>query len=494
MTTKQKPGVGAWGPWIAMAAAVILTAKGEFDLAVLAHFSAWIAWMFPVMVDVYVITSFHRRRWMDMVIGMLLMIFCQIAVHLVPVYITAGEQTPWRLVVAVACIAPVVVVRVKFLTGKTAAEIAAEQQAAQRTDELRAALEETAGARRALAETQASAATTAEQARAEIAGLVQAETQASQAREQAEIRAEQAEALAATQAAQRAEMQTRAQAEIREHARVAAEAQEAAELAQQARVEQAELARLAEGRLAEAREAADRANTVRVHAEQQAHARIQQVTSTAEQAEQGLRQQLAETGQRGEQAERQAAELGEQLRVVNAQLEQAQQVVERQTRELVLVEQQAATADRDHMAALGEAHAARDAALAEAEQARRAASRAAGKAESMTGQPATGGSRRPAIGGRRHPAIAGRRSAEIVLVGDRHSLPALPQELAADLPEVETVAPETVALVLTARIAYPDATQPEIAEVTGKSERTVRKVLTAVPTEQLLALSAGRAA
>lgn len=84
-----------------------------------------------------------------------------------------------------------------------------------------------------------------------------------------------------------------------------------------------------------------------------------------------------------------------------------------------------------------------------------------------------------------------------MLAGDRQSLPALPalpDELAADLPAVETVAPETVALVLTARIAYPGATQPEIAAATGKSERTVRKVLSAVPTEQLLALSDGRAA
>lgn len=430
----------AWGPWIAMAAAVILTAKGEFDLAVDAHFSPWIAWMFPVMIDVYVITAFHRRRWKDMVIGMLLMIFCQVAVHLLPVYIDteAGEEVPWALVVAVACIAPIVVVRVKILTGRTGKEIAAAEEAAQRAEELRAARAETAAARAAQAEAEKAARAETARAEAETAARVEAET-----------RAAEAEARAQAEAETRAEIEAATEAEIAAHAQAAAEVREAAKDAEQRAAAAIEAARLAEGRLAEARDTADRATAARVIAERTATEQIQMLTDAAEQAERDYQDALAAARVDARAAQDRAAELDEMLRAVRAQLEEAQRFAERQAAARAFAEQEAEAIK-----------AARDAMVNELERTRRALARAQEKAE-------TGSGRQP----------------EILRPAGRKSLASVPAELPANLPEVDKVRPETVAIVLTARAENPDATQAALAEITGISDRTIRKVLNAVPAE-----------
>ncbi|WP_254877106.1 hypothetical protein [Verrucosispora sp. NA02020] len=444
----------AWGPWIAMAAAVILTAKGEFDLAVAAHFSPWIAWMFPVMLDVYVITAFSRKRWKDMVVGMLLMIFCQIAVHLLPVYIDtkAGEEVPWGLVVAVACIAPIVVVRVKMLTGRTAEEIAAAAQAAQRAEELQQARAETAAARRAQAEAEAAARTEKARAEAEAAARAKAETRAAESERRAQAEAE-----------TRAEIEAATEAEIAEHVRAVAEAREAARLAQQQASTETQAARLAEGRLAEARDAADRAGAARVIAERTAAEQVRVLTDAAEQAERDHQDALAEARVDARAAQEQAAKLDEEVRVVRAQLDESQRFAERQAAARVHAEQ--------------EAQAVKDAGTGlvnELERTRRALARAQEKAE-----------------------ISGGRQPEILRPAARKTLAAVPAELPADLPEVETVKPEKVAAILIARAENPDATQAELAGLTGISDRTIRKVLNAVPAEivgQVLELTAGRVA
>ena len=460
-----------WGPWVAMAAAVVLTAKGEFDLAVLAHFDEKIAWMFPVMIDVYVVTAFHRRRWKDMVIGMLLMIFCQIAVHLLPVYITEGEKTPWGLVVAVACIAPIVVVRVKILTGRTAKEIAAEQEAAQRADDVRAARAETTAARQALAETKAAAAAAAGQAQAEIAAQAeQARTEiaATEQRAQAEIAArEAAETRAAdveTQAAQvaaQAEIEAGKQAEILREARAeigrlqaaVRDAVEARDAASRHAGEKAQAAGLAQGRLAEARDSADRAVTAKVEAEQRANARLQEMSQASEQAERQLGQQLATATGRAAAAELRVAELAERVRTLAAQLEEARAGAERAGNRAALAQKQVADLERG-----------RDAAFDELERVRRQLARATERAEITV-------ARQPEISGR--PA---RKSAPSTAV-------ALPENLPDIVPSVETVRPETVAAVLIARATFPDATNAELAAATQISDRTIRKVLNAVPAE-----------
>ncbi|MEU9509919.1 hypothetical protein AB0D32_26980 [Micromonospora sp. NPDC048170] len=440
------------GPWIAMAAAVILTAKGEFDLAVLAHFSKWIAWMFPVMLDVYVITAFHRRRWKDMVVGMLLMIFCQIAVHLLPVFITEGEETPWGLVVAVACIAPIVVVRVKILTGRTGKEIAAAEEAARRAEELRTAQAETAAARRAQAEAEAKA--RAETARAE------AETAA---RAEAETRAADAETRARSEAETRAEMQAASEAEIAEHERAAAEAREAVRVAEQRAAAAIEAARVAEGRLAEARDTADRAATARALTEQATTEQVRVLTEAAEQAERDFQQALAEARYTSQAAQDRAAELDETVRALRAQLDQAHRFAESQAVARARAEQESQ--------AITEA---REGLVNELERTRRALARAQEKAE-------TGSARQPEIG----------RSVS------RKTLASVPAQLPANLPEVDKVRPETVALILAARAENRNATQTALKEITGISERTISRVLNAVPAEivdQVLELTSGRVA
>ncbi|MEH0954663.1 hypothetical protein [Micromonospora sp. CPCC 205554] len=449
---KDKLAGVSWGPWIAMTAAVILTAKGEFDLAVLAHFSEWIAWMFPVMIDVYVITAFHRRRWKDMVIGMLLMIFCQIAVHLLPVYITEGEETPWGLVVAVACIAPIVVVRVKILTGRTGKEIEAEQEAVQRAEELQAARAETAAARAAQVKAE-------EKARAETA-RAEAETAA---RAEAETRATEAETAAKAQAEKQAEIEAATEAEIAAHARAAAQAAEAVRAAEQRAAAATEAARLAEGRLAEARDTADRAAAARVLAEQTSAEQVRILTEAAEQAERDYQHALADARFTAQTAQARAEELDEMTRTLQAQLAEAQRFAERQAAAR-------ARAEQDAQAIID----ARDGLVNELERTRRALARAQEKAETTSG-----------------------RQPEIVRPAPRKSLAAVPAELPPGLPEVETVKPEKVAAILVARAENPDATQTALAEITGISDRTIRKVLNAVPAEivgQVLELTSGRVA
>jgi hypothetical protein len=450
---QKKNDFATWGPWVAMLAAVVLTAKGEYDLAVLAHFHPWIAALFPVMIDVYVVAAFHRRRWADMFIAMLLMIFCQIAVHLLPVYINPdeGEQTPWGLVVAVACIAPIVVVRVKMLTGHTEAEISAEQSAAQRAEELRAAQAEIGTARGEVAE---------------IRKRLEAET----LRAETEIAAR---AEAETVAAELPEIRQRLEAEIA--ARGAAERHAG---------EQLRAAQIAEGQLVEARAAADRAGEARVVAEQQAAAQVAQVTAEATAAVEDLRQQLATATGRACYAETQVADLERQVRGMQSQLDEARAAADRATESRVLAERE-----------LTGLQAQRDEQINEIERLRRALARAQeraqGRAETRTGnaaarQPET----RPGNPGGQRAEIPGARRAEIERPAGRKVLAAVPVELPENLPVVETVKAETVARVLAARVALPDATQGELNERTGISDRTIRKVLTAVPADRIGELAA----
>ncbi|GIF08875.1 coiled-coil domain-containing protein [Actinoplanes siamensis] len=459
--------LAAWGPWIAMTAAVVLTAKGEFDLAVLAHFDETIAWMFPVMIDVYVITAFHRRRRKDMIISALLMIFCQIAVHLLPVYITEGEQTPWGLVVAVACIAPIVVVRVKMLTGRTAAEIAAGQHAAQREDELRAAQAEIAGLRRQLTDTRAQAETEIGRASAEAQARQVAETRAAEA----EAQIAQAETRAAAEAETRAEIEAAAKAEI-------GRAEAAAAAAERRAIEQAELARIAQGQLAEARETADRAMVARVVAEQGAAGQVERLTTAAEQIQAQLQARIEQASAAADSANEQVTALGERVRTLQAQLTEAREYGERQSTSKVRTEQLLAGLQAERDDALAELEQTRLAAATEIERLGRQLARASERAE-----------------------IASGRQAEISRGPGRKSLAAVPGALAGNLPVVETVAPETVATVLVAWAETPEATQAELRERTGISDRTIRKVLKAIPAEiagevagQVLALTDGRAA
>ncbi|MEU0155558.1 hypothetical protein [Micromonospora fulviviridis] len=343
-------------------------------------------------------------------------------------------------------------------SGRKHAEIEAERQrqaaaeAARRADEVRAARAETAAARAAQAEAEKTA--RAETARAE------AETSA---RVAAETRATEAETAAQVQAEKQAEIEAATEAEIAAHAQAAAEARKAVEAAEQRAAAAIEAARLAEGRLAEARDTADRAAAARVLAEQTSAEQVRILTEATEQAERDYQHALADARFTAQTAQARAEELEETTRTLQAQLAEAQRFAERQATARARAEQEAqAIID------------ARDGLVNELERTRRALARAQEKAETTSG-----------------------RQPEIVRPAPRKSLAAVPAELPPGLPEVETVKPEKVAAILVARAENPDATQTALAEITGISDRTIRKVLNAVPAEivgQVLELTSGRVA
>jgi len=295
--TTGRDDFAVWGERIALGTAVLLTAKGEFDLAVLAHFAVWIAWLYPLMLDVYVITAFHKRRWLDVAISLALMLFSQIAVHLVPVFITAGEETPWGLVMAVACIAPIVVVRVKALTGKTRAEREAEARDNDLAEDARKARAEASAANRKAAE--------------ERAAREAEERKRAEAEERAEAEAagrKRAEEQAAAEAEGRAEERAESEAEIARLIRHAEDVQASARDARTQAAEASDAAARIGGQLDEARLSAERAIAAKVGAEQHISALTEAHAAVSEELER-VRQSYARLQQRAENSGRRQAEI-----------------------------------------------------------------------------------------------------------------------------------------------------------------------------------------
>ncbi|MDW3849636.1 hypothetical protein NMK34_23770 [Micromonospora sp. BRA006-A] len=314
--TRNTDPLAVWGERIALGAAVLLTAKGEFDLAVMAHFAPGIAWIFPVMLDVYVITAFHKRRWLDVIISFSLMLFSQAAVHLVPVWIDfdGGEQAPWGLVLAVACIAPIVVVRVKALTGKTAAEREAEARDYQLAADAR-------------------------EARAEA--------------EEATRKA--AEERAGREAEERKRKAAEERVEAEEHNRKKAE-------------EQAEEDRKALD-LFRSRHAEERAEEDRKNREQVTLLKAQHAEAAAR-----FRQQLDEAQSAGREAREQAAKVSDESSRTAGQLEEARRMAEQAVADKVTAEQHAAAVEQSRQAVVEElarVRAAHDRLLRKAEEADR---------------------------------------------------------------------------------------------------------------------------
>lgn len=328
--------------------------------------------------------------------------------------------------------------------GRKHAEIEAERQrraaaeAETQAEELRVARAETAAARAEQAETAARA--EAETARAEAEAAARAEAETGRA---------EAETRAAAEAETRAEIEAATEAEIAACERVAAEAREDAQAAQQRAAEAVQTQRLAEGRLAEARDAADRAAAARMLVEQTAAEQVRVLTEAFEQAERESQQALAEARYTAQSAQDRATELDDTVRALRAQLDEAQRFAERQATARALAEQEAQTVAE-----------AREGAVNELERTRRALARAQEKPEIRSG-----------------------RRAEIVAPADRKSLAAVAAPLPEGLPEVDKVRPETVALVLAARAENRDATQAELNAATGVSVRTISRVLNAVPAD-----------
>ncbi|MFJ1796540.1 coiled-coil domain-containing protein [Kitasatospora griseola] len=114
----------AWtkAPWAALAAGVGLTASGEYALAVLVGIPEEIGWLLPVAIDVWAMSAIRARRGKEVVAALATMIAANVAYHLAEAHIVGMKQwadgqwhVQWGLIVAVACIAPIVVWRVHAL-------------------------------------------------------------------------------------------------------------------------------------------------------------------------------------------------------------------------------------------------------------------------------------------------------------------------------------------------------------------------------------------
>lgn len=113
----KRPAVDRYGPWVALYAAVGLTASGEFQLAALAGFPGWIAWALPTAIDVYVIQAMRRHR--DVAAALVLMVGTNALYHLAAARlfgVTPDGVATWWLIVAVSAIAPLIVWRVHRIT------------------------------------------------------------------------------------------------------------------------------------------------------------------------------------------------------------------------------------------------------------------------------------------------------------------------------------------------------------------------------------------
>ena len=93
--------------WAALAAALVVTASAEYDLARAAQFGPWVAAGVPAVLDIYTVRALRSRR--DVGVVVLAMVVVQALAHLVAAHMLTVSVP---LVVAVSSIAPLVLWRV----------------------------------------------------------------------------------------------------------------------------------------------------------------------------------------------------------------------------------------------------------------------------------------------------------------------------------------------------------------------------------------------
>lgn len=152
-SAKERKGFNHWGPWIALWAAVGLTASGEFALAKFVGFHPVVSALLPIGIDIYVIQAFRRHR--DVAAALILMVLTNALVHLAQAGLfgvdtavgSNGETTyeaTWWLIVLVSAIAPFIVWRVHRIT-ETRPETGAETTAETAPESGSRAVAETSG-------------------------------------------------------------------------------------------------------------------------------------------------------------------------------------------------------------------------------------------------------------------------------------------------------------------------------------------------------------
>ncbi|MFF5778148.1 hypothetical protein ACFY7Y_14505 [Streptomyces virginiae] len=112
-TQKRNRDIDTWSARIVIAAAVGLTASGEFYLARKVGFTKGVAWLLPVVIDVYVIQAFRRHRDIAPAIG--LTIAANVIYHLADagLFGVKNDGRPeWWLIAVVASIASLILWRI----------------------------------------------------------------------------------------------------------------------------------------------------------------------------------------------------------------------------------------------------------------------------------------------------------------------------------------------------------------------------------------------
>ncbi|MFD4921169.1 hypothetical protein ACFWNE_07595 [Streptomyces goshikiensis] len=108
--------IDTWSARVVIAAAVGLTASGEYELARKVGFAKEVAWLLPVVIDVYVIQAFRRHRDIAPAIG--LTIAANVIYHLADAGLFGVKpdgQSEWWLIAIVASIASLILWRMHLM-------------------------------------------------------------------------------------------------------------------------------------------------------------------------------------------------------------------------------------------------------------------------------------------------------------------------------------------------------------------------------------------
>ncbi|GIJ50053.1 hypothetical protein Val02_69390 [Virgisporangium aliadipatigenens] len=125
MLTAQPNGASAVQRvrWIALIAAELMSAVGEYHLAVEIGIVPALAWLLPVGLGVYGFCAFATGKRADVFAALGLMIVCQAMAHLLAIGLVPRH---WALVIAASAVAPIVCWRVHHLGQNAAASMAPE--------------------------------------------------------------------------------------------------------------------------------------------------------------------------------------------------------------------------------------------------------------------------------------------------------------------------------------------------------------------------------
>jgi hypothetical protein len=124
---KRDDNLDTWSARAVIAGAVGLTASGEFELARMVGFDGGVAWLLPLVIDVYVIQAFRRHRDVMQAIG--LTIAANVIYHLADAGLfgvnpgSDGKADPkWWLIAIVASVASLILWRMHTITAPAKAK------------------------------------------------------------------------------------------------------------------------------------------------------------------------------------------------------------------------------------------------------------------------------------------------------------------------------------------------------------------------------------